>query len=124
MAIVTSPSGFDTRSITEFQRLMSGFGAGSMPNAAKPPVETRRVIGVRHFIDRADIARFDDGAFPHIAEEPDLPAFFARDFAIGPAEQDVRLDADRAEFLDRMLGRLGLEFAGAGNITASSVRCT
>src|SRR6202022_3308463 len=39
----------------------------------------------------------------------------ARDLPIGAAEKNVRLDADRAQFLDRMLGRLGLEFARAWN---------
>ena len=35
MAIVTSPSGFFTRSMTAFQRLMLGLGAGSMPKEAR-----------------------------------------------------------------------------------------
>ncbi len=33
MAIVTSPSVLRRRSVTAFQRVMFGLGAGSMPNA-------------------------------------------------------------------------------------------
>ena len=33
MAMVTSPSGLLTRSMTAFHRVMSGFGAGEMPKA-------------------------------------------------------------------------------------------
>jgi hypothetical protein len=36
--------------------------------------------------------------------------------AVGAAQQDVRLDADFAQLLDRVLGRLGLEFAGGRNV--------
>ena len=73
------------------------------------------MIGMRHLIDRGDVAGFDHGAFAHIAEKPDLAPLLVRDFAIGPAEKDVRLDADRAQFLDGMLGGLGLQFARAWN---------
>jgi hypothetical protein len=45
----------------------------------------------------------------------------ARDGPVGAAQQDVGLDADRAQLLDRMLGRLGLELAGRG-MNGSSVR--
>jgi hypothetical protein len=34
--------------------------------------------------------------------------------AVGAAQQDVGLDADLAQFLDRVLGRLGLQLAGGG----------
>src|SRR5208337_5008044 len=56
---------------------------------------------------------FVQGAFPHIAEKPDLAPLLVRNLAIGPAEKDVRLDANRTQFLDRMLGWLGLEFPRA-----------
>jgi hypothetical protein len=69
--------------------------------------------GVRHFIDRVNLAGLYHGAFAHVAEKPDLAPLLARDLAIGAAKKDVRLDADGAQFLHRMLGRLGLEFAGA-----------
>jgi hypothetical protein len=53
----------------------------------------------------------DHGALAHIAEQPELAPLLARDRAVGAAEQDVGLDADRAQLGDRMLGRLGLELA-------------
>src|SRR5580704_4112065 len=78
-------------------------------------VQPSRVIGVRYFVDRGDVAGFSHRVFAHVAEEPDLAPLLARDLAIGAAEKDVRLDADRAQFLDRMLGGLGLQFARAWN---------
>ena len=39
-----------------------------------------------------------------------------RDFAVGAHQQDIGLNADRLQFLDRMLGRLGLQFAGGRDI--------
>ncbi len=79
-------------------------------------VEPGGVIGARHVIDRADVARLDHRAFAHVAEQAELAALLARDFAVGAAQQDIRLDADRAQLLDRMLRRLGLQLAGRGNI--------
>jgi len=58
----------------------------------------------------SDVERLDDGGRTHVAEQRDLLALIDRDFAVGAAEQNVGLDADRAQFLDRMLGGLGLEF--------------
>ena len=36
--------------------------------------------------------------------------------AIGAADQDVGLDSDRQQLLDRVLGRLGLELVGGGDV--------
>jgi hypothetical protein len=56
-----------------------------------------------------------DHRFRHdVAEQGDLAPLVVRDMAVGPAQQHVRLDADLAQFLDRMLGRLGLQLAGGG----------
>ena len=54
--------------------------------------------------------------FAHIAEQRQLAALFLRDFAVGAHQQDVRRDADGAQFLDRMLGRLGLQLACGRNV--------
>ena len=43
----------------------------------------------------------------------ELAPLALRDRPVGAAQQDVGLDADRAQLLDRMLGRLGLELARA-----------
>ena len=84
-------------------------------------VEAGGVIGLRHGVDVVDVARLDHGAFAHVAEQAELAPLFLRDLAVGAAQQDVRLDADRTQFLHRMLGRLCLQFAGARN-EGSSVR--
>ena len=73
-------------------------------------------IGLRHRIDVVDVARLDDGGFAHIAEQRELLALFLRDRPVGAAEQDVGLDADREQFLDGMLRRLGLQFARARDV--------
>ena len=78
-------------------------------------VEAGLVIGLGHRVDVVDVARLDHRAFAHVAEQRELAPLAVRDRPVGAAEQDVGLDADRAQFLDRMLRRLGLQFAGAGN---------
>ena len=74
-------------------------------------VEAGGVIERRHVVDRTGVARFDNRALAHVAKEAKLAPLLARNLAIAAAEQDVRLDADRAQFLDRVLRRLGLELA-------------
>ena len=76
-------------------------------------VEAGGVIGLRHGVDVVDVARLDHGAFAHVAEQAELAPLFLRDLAVGAAQQDVRLDADRAQLLDRMLRRFCLQLAGA-----------
>jgi hypothetical protein len=72
---------------------------------------------VQHGRDLVDGIRVQglDHRFRHdVAEQGDLAPFLGRNMAVGPAQQHVRLDADLAQFLDRMLGRLGLQLAGGG----------
>ena len=52
---------------------------------------------------------------PDVAEQRDLAPLTLGNVAIGTAKKDVGLNADRAQLLDRMLGRLGLELTGARN---------
>ena len=112
-AMRTSPSGFFTRSTTAFQRDRSGGGAFvDAEHLQQLRVEAGLVIGHRHAIDRVEIERGDHALGRHIAEQPDLAALVVRDRMAGAAQQDVGLDADGAQLLDRMLGRLGLQFAG------------
>ncbi|MNI07338.1 hypothetical protein D3C73_603450 [compost metagenome] len=79
-------------------------------------VEAFLVICNRNVIDIGDIERLDDGAFAHVAEQRKLAAFRFRDFPVGAHQQDVGMNAERLQFLDRMLRRLGLQFAGCRNI--------
>ena len=78
-------------------------------------IEPRLVIGFGHRVDIVHVARFDHRARAHIAEQGELCAFALGNRPLGAAQQDIRLDADRAQLLDRVLGRLGLEFARAGD---------
>ncbi len=116
-AMRTSPSGFLTRSTTAFQRVRSGGGASSMPNTLrKLGVEAGLVIGHRHAIDGVEVERRDDAFGRHVAELADLAAVVVGNGMAGAAHQDVGLDADGAQLLDRVLGRLGLELAGGVDI--------
>ena len=73
------------------------------------------MIGLGHGVDVVDVERLDHRALAHIAEQAELAPLLLGDRAVGAAQQDVGLDADRAQLLDRVLGRLGLELARAGD---------
>ncbi len=51
-----------------------------------------------------------------VGEQRDLAALVVRQRAVGAAQQHVGLDTDLAQFLDRVLGRLGLDLAGRGDV--------
>ena len=69
----------------------------------------------RHLVDARDVARRDDRFFVDVAKERDLALQVVVERPIGPAEQDIRLDADRSEVADAVLRRLGLELTGRGD---------
>ena len=79
-------------------------------------VETFRVVGDRHVIDALHVERLDHGFGADIAEQRDLAPLVPGQRPVGAAQQDVGLDADRSQLLDRVLGGLGLELAGARDI--------
>ena len=56
------------------------------------------------------------GAHRHVGEERNLAAHVLGQHAVGAAQQDVRLDAERQQLLHRMLRRLTLEFARGGDV--------
>ena len=66
----------------------------------------------RHFVDAGDVLRGDHRFFVDVAEERDLALDVLVEEAIGPAEQDVGLNADRAQVAHAVLRRLGLQLAG------------
>ena len=74
------------------------------------------MIGGGNVVDRADVARLDHRALAHIAEQAELAPLLARNLAVAAAEQNMRLNADRAQLLHGVLGRLRLQFAGGGNV--------
>ncbi len=70
----------------------------------------------RHAIDTGGVAQRDHGPLFHVGEQGDLAPGAGVHFMFGAAQQDVRLQADGAQFLDGMLGRLGLHLAGGGDV--------
>ena len=79
-------------------------------------VQPFSMIGPRHIIDRRHIQCLDDRGGAHIAEQRNLAALVLWNFPISTAKNNVGLNADGAQFLDRMLGGLGLQFPGSWNI--------
>ena len=69
----------------------------------------------RHFIDAGDVGYRHHRIDQDIREERNLGALFVRYVSIGPAQQEVRLDPDLAQFLHRVLGWFGLKFASRRN---------
>ena len=74
------------------------------------------VIGNGHGVDRVHVQGRDDRLGAHIAEAGDLAALVLGDRAVAAADQHLRLDADILQFLDGMLGRLGFQLAGGGDV--------
>ena len=58
-----------------------------------------------------DVLGRDDRFFVDVAEERDLPLDVGVEEAIGAAEQDVGLNADRPQIAHAVLRRLGLQLA-------------
>ena len=79
-------------------------------------VEPLAVQLQRHLVDRLHVEGGEDRARVDVAEERDLVLHVLGDLAIRAAQQDVGLDADLAQLLDRVLGRLGLQLAGGGDV--------
>ena len=73
------------------------------------------MIGLRHRVDVVGVARLDHRILAHIAEQAELAPLLARDRPVGAAQEDIGLDADGAQLLDRVLGRLGLQLARRGD---------
>ena len=79
-------------------------------------IEALGVQQTRDAIDVVGVDGRDDGLLGDIGEERDLAPLIVRQELLGAAEQDVGLDADRAQLLDRVLGRLGLDLAGGADV--------
>ena len=63
------------------------------------------------FIDRRCRAVLDDCIRIHIAEQCDLLLHVARDRLLRTTDENIRLNANGAQLLDTVLGRLRLELA-------------
>ena len=64
-----------------------------------------------HLVDRIGVPHGDDGVVRNIGKQRDLGALLVRDRPVGATQQHVRRDADLAQLLHAVLGRLGLQFA-------------
>ena len=76
-------------------------------------VHVLRLEGEGQFIDGGlDILFLDDRLERDVTKEGELLAHLMGHRLLGAANEDVRLDADFAEFRDGLLARLGFEFTG------------
>ena len=74
------------------------------------PGETERAL-----VDGRHVNGPDDGLLFDVTESGDLLFHLARQGAVRAAEQHVGLDANRQQFLDGVLRRLGLQFLSGGD---------
>ena len=70
----------------------------------------------RQPIDGVDVRRGDDRARLHVGEEGDLAPLLFGQGAVGTAQEEVGLDPDGPQLLDRVLGGLGLDLTGGGDV--------
>ena len=82
---------------------------------ADQAVQALLVQHARHLVDRVDVPHGDHAPGRHVGEQRNLGLLVLGDRAVGAAQQGIGLDADLAQLLHGVLGRLGLEFAGGGN---------
>ena len=104
------------RSTRTRHELRSGLVSGSpRPELADDqPAETGRLELERDLVDRVGGLGRDDRVHRDVREQRDLLADLVADRVVRAQDDDVRLDADPAQLLDRVLGGLGLELAGRG----------
>ena len=71
---------------------------------------------IRNFVNTVHIHCQNHCLFAHVGEQRDLASFRRGQFTVRAAEQHIRLNADFAQLLYRMLGRLGFQFSRRGDI--------
>ena len=88
-------------------------------------VEILLVQQHRNLVDVVGVDRGDHGALLDVGEQRDLAALLVRQRVQAAAQQDVRLNTDAAQLLDRVLRRLGLDLARSRRRSApASDACT
>src|SRR3546814_332491 len=78
-----------------------------------------QALGVQPHRDLVDVVQVHDrdhGLFRDVGERGDLAPLAVGQRLLAAAQQHVGLDADRTQLLDRVLGGLGLELAGRGDV--------
>ena len=79
-------------------------------------VEALGVQRRRNLVDRIGVGRRDDGLRGHVGEQRDLAPVAVLQRPVDAAQDDVGLNADLAQLLDRVLRRLGLHLARGGDV--------
>ena len=79
-------------------------------------IQRLRMEPAWNLVDVVQINGRDHRLFRHIGEQRDLAALALGQRLFATANQHVRLNANTAQFLHRMLGGLGFEFAGGSNV--------
>ena len=95
-----------------FPRLHVLFGHREAQMLQHDPVEPFGAEHERDFVNRRDVLRGDDRFGIDVAEQRDLLFEIGIEEPVGAAEQNVGLDADRAQVADAVLRRLRLQLAG------------
>ncbi|CCK08267.1 hypothetical protein BN128_2285 [Cronobacter sakazakii 696] len=70
-------------------------------------VQPLRFQQARNFINGIDVFQRNDRFFRNVTEQSDFGAFVSRNRAIGTANQHIRLNTDRQQFFNGVLGRFG-----------------
>ena len=81
--------------------------------------EVVQALGVQYawdLVDGVDVFQRDHRTFFDVGEQRDLATRRGIDRVVGAADQHIGLQADGAQLLDRVLGRLGLGLAGSGDV--------
>ena len=79
---------------------------------ADEPVEALLLHRLRHEVDVGDVDRGDHGLGVDVGEERDLVADVLGERLGRAADEDVGMDTDAAQLVDRVLGGLRLQLAG------------
>ena len=111
----TSRAGCFMRPTISRQRVRSRGGASSASRRSAISSTPCSANTSGTFVHAFDIARGDDGQRIDVAEERDLLLHVGRQRALAAAQQDVGLNTDGAQFLDAVLGGLGLQFLRGGD---------
>ena len=104
--------GFVNQIVPAFQLGRRGVQAEFVADQA---VQALLVQHAGYLVDGVHVPHGDHAPLGHVREQRDFFALFIGNTAVSAAQQHVGLDADLAQLLGRVLGRLGLELAGCGD---------
>jgi hypothetical protein len=91
-------------------------GGGQVELAGDELPEPGSLEEERDLVDAPRGSQRDDGVDVDIGEQADLVEDVVLDRLVGAEDDDVRLDTDAAQLLDRVLGRLGLHLASRADL--------